>query len=234
MKKDHKYESTNPVKSHRKQSKSQKTATSSQKSDLQTRLEKKLQPSIFRMMNEKMYKNKIKTHKFNFDMYHAGYKTQVAKWPFNPLDVIIKYLQNCDYSIADFGCGEGKLEAQVKSNVISIDLNTMQGIKCDIRKTPIKDESLDVVVFCLSIMNSDGFEYIKEANRVCKVNGKMIIAELKNRMIGFEDKAKQLGFIKIECIEENEFFVVYVFEKYKECNGIKITIPMKVCRYKKR
>ena len=40
----------------------------------------------------------------------------MLKWPKNPLDIIITELQKDKYSkvkIADFGCGEGRLELEL-------------------------------------------------------------------------------------------------------------------------
>ncbi|KAM0678758.1 25S rRNA (adenine645-N1)-methyltransferase [Binucleata daphniae] len=203
------------------------------KSKLQIKLEEQLQPSIFRIMNEKMYKSKKKQHKFDYEAYHTGYKMQVGKWPMNPLDVIIKYLKNKDCVIADFGCGEAKLEQALNCNVISLDLNLKKGIKCDIRKTPIKNKSVDYVIFCLSIMNNDAFEYIQEASRVCKNKGKMIVGEIKNRMKNFDVNVKKIGFEKTKVLEENNYFVVYEYTKIKDSTTV-TKIPMKTCDYKKR
>ena len=50
-----------------------------------------------------------------FKAYHEGFKNQVAKWPLNPLDEIIKYIKSrsSNLIVADFGCGEAKLAQQV-------------------------------------------------------------------------------------------------------------------------
>jgi ribosomal RNA-processing protein 8 len=47
-----------------------------------------------------------------FTDYHEGYRQQVEKWPKNPLDMFIDELSKSKYkkdTIADFGCGEGRL-----------------------------------------------------------------------------------------------------------------------------
>jgi 16S rRNA G1207 methylase RsmC len=54
----------------------------------------------------------------------------VKKWPKNPLDMIVKELKKEKYMgkiIADLGCGEGKLEIELKKhdptkNIYSYDL----------------------------------------------------------------------------------------------------------------
>ena len=49
--------------------------------------------------------------------YHEGYRQQVEKWPKNPLDVIIGELKKDRYkkkTIADLGCGEGRLQLDLE------------------------------------------------------------------------------------------------------------------------
>ncbi len=56
-----------------------------------------------------------------FADYHEGYRYQVQKWPKNPLDILIAELSKSKYSdksIADFGCGEGKLQLQLEANAV--------------------------------------------------------------------------------------------------------------------
>ena len=88
-------------------------------------LEEKLKQSKFRFLNEQLYTTNsdqaISLFKDldseNFKDYHDGYRQQVNKWPKNPLDIFIQELSKQKYddsSIADFGCGEGKLELAVR------------------------------------------------------------------------------------------------------------------------
>lgn len=63
---------------------------------------------------------------YNYEnQYHAGYESQVALWPENPLDTIIGQLkkEKPGLEIADFGCGTAKLAASLpKHKVSSFDL----------------------------------------------------------------------------------------------------------------
>lgn len=73
--------------------------------------------------------------------------------------------------IADFGCGEAKLAESVPNQVHSFDLVALNPRVqvCDMSKTPLTNESVDVVVFCLSLMGTNLQDYLIEANRVLKV-----------------------------------------------------------------
>jgi ubiquinone/menaquinone biosynthesis C-methylase UbiE len=48
---------------------------------------------------------------------------------------------------------------------------------CDMKKTGLEDNFLEVIVFCLSLMNVNWEDYIKEANRCLVINGTLLIAE---------------------------------------------------------
>lgn len=93
-------------------------------------------------------------------------------------------------SLIDLGCGEGILETELSKKKIlkeisSYDLiSTKEHIKeCDIRKLPHKSNSVDIAVFCLSLMGTNYLEFITEAYRVLKVQGWMIISEVSSRMV---------------------------------------------------
>lgn len=64
------------------------------------KLRESLKGSRFRFLNEQMYKQKgeeslqiFKEDPTAFDAYHEGYRHQIAQWPMNPLDRIIKNLK---------------------------------------------------------------------------------------------------------------------------------------------
>ncbi|KAG5898462.1 hypothetical protein JTB14_015469 [Gonioctena quinquepunctata] len=124
----------------------------------------------------------------SFKTYHEGYRKQVKRWPLNPLDVIIKNIKTMPktYKVADFGCGDAKLAKSVTQEVFSFDLVAADEtvIACDMSKVPLEDQSVDVVVFCLSLMGTNLHDYLLEANRVLKTGGIMKIAEVESR---FED-----------------------------------------------
>lgn len=70
--------------------------------------------------------------------------------------------------IADFGCGDAKLAQSVKQKVHSFDLVAVNDAitACDMAHVPLENSSVDVVVFCLSLMGTNLHDYLLEANRV--------------------------------------------------------------------
>ena len=74
--------------------------------------------------------------------------------------------------IADFGCGEARLARCMPSmKVTSLDLVAMSPnvTACDMANSPLNAGSMDIVVFCLSLMGTNLKDYLYEANRVLKI-----------------------------------------------------------------
>jgi len=145
------------------------------------RISSGMKGSKFRWINEQLYTKSsndsftlFKENKQTFHDYHEGYSQMVAKWPKNPLDIIIKELKKDEYkgkTIIDLGCGTGRLAEEVKGGkVLSYDFVAANPwvIECDIAHLPLKDEEADIAVFCLSLMGTNYLEFIAEANRCLK------------------------------------------------------------------
>ena len=115
----------------------------------------------------------------------------MARWPKNPLDIIIDELKKTKYvndDIADFGCGEGKLELRLRENghqgeISSFDVgkNAEHIIQTDIADVPLEEWSVDVGIFSLSLMGTNFPDFLVEANRVMKPGGKLFVAEVLSR-----------------------------------------------------
>ena len=74
--------------------------------------------------------------------------------------------------LADFGCGEARLaESLPNLKVHSLDLVALKPgvVACDMAHTPLLMGSLDVAVFCLSLMGKNLNDFVLEANRVLKI-----------------------------------------------------------------
>lgn len=73
--------------------------------------------------------------------------------------------------IADFGCGEGRLAKAVPNKTYSLDLVAQHHeiIACDMAKTPLETGSIDVAVYCLSLMGTNLRDFLLEANRVLRM-----------------------------------------------------------------
>ena len=235
----------------------------------------KLSGGHFRMLNEQLYTTKgdealhlVQQNPGVFDAYHEGFREQVKKWPKNPVHKCFEWLQHKPYDtiIADFGCGDAelaKLIGKSKKKVYSLDLETPSHapfvIACNMAKTPLESNSVDVAVFSLSLMGTDYYKFIEEASRVLKVKGKLWIAEVKSRFDGrngaasipsFVASLKTAGFdVDPKKVDEKDkmFFVLEAVkaknhassssagsEKKNNKSG-KVEWPkLKACEYKKR
>ena len=166
-------------------------------SALQEKFAKKLQGSRFRALNEGIYttsgSESLESFQKNpelFEIYHAGFREQANKWPENPLNSIISWIKKMDQNVvvADMGCGDARLAQSVKQKVHSFDLvSTNKWVTAaDIAHVPLGTGSVDVVVFCLSLMGTNIGDFILEAHRILKVGGIMRIVEVRSR---FEKEA---------------------------------------------
>ncbi|KAI5069414.1 hypothetical protein GOP47_0015715 [Adiantum capillus-veneris] len=208
------------------------------------------------MLNEKLYTSSgddafrfFNEDPSAFDCYHAGYQEQMSRWPSQPLDVIINWLKQHSNSliVADFGCGSGKLAKSVNNQVYSLDLIAFDEtiIACNMAHTPLKTQSIDVVVFCLSLMGTDYSSFLNEAHRVLKPRGTLLIAEVRSRFDPLNGGADPAQFIKamsslgFSCARKdfsNKLFLVFEFSK----QGLKRKLQqckwpsLKPCIYKRR
>ncbi|XP_068303299.1 ribosomal RNA-processing protein 8 isoform X1 [Pyrus communis] len=174
------------------------------------KMKAKLSGGHFRMINEKLYTctGKEALEYFNddptlFDTYHTGYQEQMSHWPELPVDIIIKWLKEHSPSlvVADFGCGDARLAKNVKNKVFSFDLisNDPSVISCDMANTPLGSTSVDVAVFCLSLMGTNFPNYLNEAHRILKPRGWLLIAEVKSRFDSTTGGADPKTFTKAVC-----------------------------------
>lgn len=133
----------------------------------------------------------------------------MSKWPEYPLDAIVERISKLpkQQEVADMGCGDAKLRERVKQKVHSFDLvaTNEHVVACDIAHVPLKKKSVDVVVFSLSLMGTNVADFIKEAWRILKPNGKLLIAEVKSRfettsISTFEKSVCKLGFTHDETV----------------------------------
>nr|KJB75924.1 hypothetical protein B456_012G064700 [Gossypium raimondii] len=245
-------------KTHQQKNPAHQSSSSSLKSSsFLDKMKARLAGGHFRMINEKLYtctgKEALDYFKEDpelFDMYHAGYQEQMSHWPELPVNIIIKWLKERSSSliVADFGCGDARVAKNVKNKVFSIDLvsNDPSVISCDMSNTPLRPSSVDVAVFCLSLMGTNYASYLKEACRVLKPSGWLLIAEVKSRFDPnnggadpnmFSKAVCEMGFTSALKDFSNKMFVLLYFKKKenKSSNGREIEWPeLKPCIYKRR
>ena len=189
----------------------QQQPVAKKKLSLIDKMRAKLSGGHFRMLNEQLYTTKgdealhlVQQNPGVFDAYHEGFREQVKKWPKNPVHKCFEWLQHKPYDtvIADFGCGDAELAKLIgtsKKKVYSLDLETPSHapfvIACNMAKTPLESNSVDVAVFSLSLMGTDYYKFIEEASRVLKVRGILWIAEVKSRFDGKNGAASVSSFI---------------------------------------
>ncbi|KAF8789583.1 Ribosomal RNA-processing protein 8 like protein [Argiope bruennichi] len=220
-------------------------------SNLKNKVQEKLAGAKFRFLNEKLYtetgKEAFKYFQENteeFEDYHSGYRLQVSKWPINPVNEIIAAIQKLKKSfvIADLGCGEAKIAQTFPDRTIhSFDLVRLNEFvkACDISKLPLPNESVDVAIFCLSLMGTNLKDYLCETFRILKVGGILKIAEVESRIedLGhFINYLKSIGFTLERKNTKHKMFVFLDLKKEKQkCKLGKVpSLSLKPCLYKKR
>ncbi|KAG0202392.1 25S rRNA (adenine645-N1)-methyltransferase [Mortierella sp. NVP41] len=195
---------------------------------LQEQMKKTLAGGKFRFLNEQLYTTTgeeafglFQSKPELFDEYHEGFRSQVESWPQNPVDIFISQLKPMpkDTVIADLGCGDAQIAAELpKHNVLSFDLvaKNERVTACDIAHLPLEDASVDVAIFCLSLMGTDFLKFLKEAYRVLKPNGKLKISEVISRFTDVDAFVAALGALGFELKDSdssNKMFIMFDFVK---------------------
>ncbi|KAG0348042.1 25S rRNA (adenine645-N1)-methyltransferase [Podila humilis] len=195
---------------------------------LQEQMKKTLAGGKFRFLNEQLYTTTgeeafdlFQSKPELFDEYHEGFRSQVESWPQNPVDIFISQLRPMpkDTVIADLGCGDAQISKELpKHNVLSFDLvaKNERVTACDIAHLPLSDNSVDVAIFCLSLMGTDFLKFLKEAYRVLKPNGQLKISEVISRFTdvdAFVDALKTIGFELRDSDSSNKMFIMFEFVK---------------------
>ncbi|KAF9360225.1 25S rRNA (adenine645-N1)-methyltransferase [Mortierella sp. AD094] len=198
---------------------------------LQEQMKKTLAGGKFRFLNEQLYTTTgeeafelFQSKPELFDEYHEGFRSQVELWPQNPVDIFLSELKKMpkDTVIADLGCGDAQISEELMKkqykNVLSFDLvaKNERVTACDIAHLPLQDGSVDVAIFCLSLMGTDFLKFLKEAHRVLKPNGQLKIAEVISRFTdvdAFVSALKALGFELKHSDSSNKMFILFDFIK---------------------
>ena len=216
---------------------------------LKERMMEQLESARFRHLNEQLYTTTgseaftlFRHDKHAFNVYHEGFRHQVAKWPDNPLDRVVQYVKGNPEShvVADFGCGDAKLAESVPNKVHSFDLVAVNPrvTACDMSHIPLPAESVDIGVFCLSLMGTNLIDYLLEAHRVLKLGGVLIVAEVISRfekLSVFVRNMEKLGFILIEKDKSNKMFVWFELKKAAGYDTDFLPkLVLQPCLYKKR
>lgn len=166
--------------------------------------------------------------------YHTMYRQLRETWPVVPFKEEIRWLSERDgLVVGDFGCGEAFIaaEAGAKHTIHSFDHVAIdkRAVACDIAHVPLEDETLDVAIFCLSLMGSNFTDYIREAHRCLRLDGMLHIWEAASY---FEDVKKfctalgRLGFDVMGPSTEGAFIRVYAVKNAKKPDA-KLVLPFR-------
>lgn len=234
-------------------------------SSLQQSFMARLTGSRFRELNEELYTStsssafeKFSSQPAFYEQYHEGFRHQVASWPINPVNVIVKWLSSSFASkegqciVADFGCGDAALakkllaieiKGQCPFKVHSFDLVACCDLvtACDMSNVPLLDKSVDVAVFCLSLMGTNLADFIREAHRVLKTDGVLKIAEVRSRFESKKDELEdfvsvlgKLGFVCARTDRSNKMFVMLELRLNGKKPDKNLEYEAKPCIYKRR
>lgn len=99
---------------------------------------------------------------------------------------------NGSCTIADLGCGDAQLARGLVSSAEKLNLKFLSYdlhagneyiTKADITNLPVKEGSVDIAIFCLSLMGTNWVSFVEEAWRVLRSDGKgeCWVSEVKSR-----------------------------------------------------
>lgn len=134
--------------------------------------------------------------------YHTMYQELRKSWDVVPFQEEIRWLEQREgHEVGDFGCGEALIAAAVsqRHRVHSFDHVAINDtvLACDIAAVPLDDGSLDVAIFCLSLIGTNFSDYLREAHRCLRLDGELHVWEPASY---FHDRAQfcadlqRLGF----------------------------------------
>lgn len=195
----------------------------------------------FTKMNNRWYaSDSVKTHDRlannpeEWAHYHTLYRQLRETWPVVPFKEEIRWLAERDgYVVGDFGCGEAFIAAEAgdKHTIHSFDHVAIDKrvIACDIAHVPLEDDTLDLAIFCLSLMGSNFTDYISEAHRCLHIDGHLHVWEPASY---FDDVKKfaaalaKLGFDVTTPSIEGAFVRIYAFKNAKKPDA-KLVLPFR-------
>lgn len=195
----------------------------------------------FSKMNNRWYaSDSSKTHdrlannKEEWAHYHTLYRQLRETWPVVPFKEEVRWLSERDgYVVGDFGCGEAFIAAEAgdRHTIHSFDHVAIDQrvIACDIAHVPLEDDTLDLAIFCLSLMGSNFTDYIREAHRCLHIDGALHIWEAASYFADvkkFAAALAKLGFGQIETSVEGAFVRIYANKNAKKPDP-KLVLPFR-------
>ncbi|HVS34758.1 MAG TPA: methyltransferase domain-containing protein [Gemmataceae bacterium] len=140
--------------------------------------------------------------------YHTLYREARKDWTVVPYEEMIRWCQKrSGLVIGDFGCGEAKLAEALadRHTVHSFDHVAVNAavVACDMAHVPLGDEMLDVAIFSLSLMGANFTDYLREAYRTLKLDGRLHIIEATARFTDREKFARDLQSLGFDVVVDD-------------------------------
>jgi len=117
------------------------------------------------------------------------------------------------------GCGDAYLARTLTNYIIhSFDLVKYNEhiTVSDIKKVPLENELVDIVVFCLSLMGKNFIDFLIEAKRILKDKGILIVCEISSRIVLLKDFLKIFDILNFKLSKKKEihnYFQIFIFRK---------------------
>ena len=216
-----------------------------------------MQGSQFRKINEMLYTSSgseaaefFKSNRSAFSEYHEGYAAQMKSWPIDPVRriadwIMEKVLRKAKKTIviADMGCGDARLGEflsgeNVKVNSFDLVATCDRVTEAEISNVPLPDASVDICVFSLSLMGNNVSDFLAEARRILKADGRVKIIDVASRFTNLKRFSRQVSRIgyRVEKVSKvHRYFLEFLLSK--EGQAVKDNLPnieLKPCWYKKR
>ncbi|WP_131743543.1 methyltransferase domain-containing protein [Legionella gratiana] len=150
--------------------------------------------------------------------YHSLYRENRKTWLEIPYIEIAKRITRPEFIVADLGCGENLLKQKIPNKVLSFDHIAIDDsvVACDISALPLANNQVDVAVLSLALMGSNSDSYVKEAYRILRNMGFIIIAEPSKKWAGkIDDLVKIMtdyGFTQPIVTQTEQFFYLQSFK----------------------
>jgi ribosomal RNA-processing protein 8 len=206
------------------------TATTQPKPETSTERQTRVKSEIsvlhqrYKTLNSVNLHNEFKTNPELWTQYHAISEQNEETFPVVeiPSNVIIatldKIKSNRTRRVVDMGCGKAQISQHFKddprfsfTNYDHIAFDESIVTSCDISKTPIEDDSTDIVILSLAMWGSNCHSYITEAFRILENAGTLYIIEPTKRwseMDGYNIKPGTAASKLRSVLTDNGFDIV--------------------------
>lgn len=157
--------------------------------------------------------------------YHEELSRIRRDWPADPQAEFVRWAQRrTDLVIGDFGCGRAGVRSELLDRhvVHSFDHVAVNPnvVACDMAHVPLDEGTLDVALFCLSLMGSNATDYIREAYRTLALDGWLHLYEPTSRISDrdvFVRSLRDLGFGNVELTDVGAFTHVSARKTEYQC-----------------